>query len=376
MRLNGNRRDQLCYGPRQGVIRLRFLFTALTVTLFITVAPAETGNSSSETYSLEELYEMGMEWVKEATPSQIWEEYETPSFAEWRRFLEDLQGILNGDSYDALAAWLPYARDALNSLRQLPLAAPYADWLAQRLDYFEVADEVVKAVAPARPSIKPPPPVHHPSQPPPKPVVEPAPPPPSEVQIKRNRMAHDLTTWRRRAQVRPAPARAAELAPLLKSIFREEGIPEALIWIAEVESSFNPKARSPMGAAGLFQFMPATAERFGLSLQPSDQRLDPHHSARAAARYLRTLYGQFADWPLVLAAYNAGEGRVSRLLKARGTRTFSTIENDLPIETRMYVPKVLATIEVREGVSAEMLAVPAPRARNEEGVNEMFARVE
>lgn len=332
-------------------------------------------SASDETYSLEELYEIGASWLKEVTPSQIWEEYEILGFDEWRVFLMDFQSALNGDSYDTLAAWLPYARDALNSLRQFPAAEPYADWLAQRLDYFEVAEEAVRTLPPARPSTAPPPPAHPPLKPPPKPVIRPAPQPPVEVQRKRNEVARNEMTWKQRLQSRPAPARAAELAPLLKGVFREEGMPEALIWIAEVESSFNPQARSPVGAAGLFQFMPATAERYGLALRPRDQRLDPQHSARAAARYLRALYGQFGDWPLAFAAYNAGEGRVGRLLKTRGARSFAAIENDLPVETRMYVPKVLATIEAREGLDARRLPAPFPRAMNL-NVSELFARVE
>jgi membrane-bound lytic murein transglycosylase D len=80
--------------------------------------------------------------------------------------------------------------------------------------------------------------------------------------------------------------------------------------------------------------------------------------ARAAARYLKRLHARFGDWPLALAAYNGGESRVARLLRVRGATDFAGIANHLPAETRLYVPKVLATIEVRTGVSLAGLAAP------------------
>ncbi len=121
-----------------------------------------------------------------------------------------------------------------------------------------------------------------------------------------------------------------------------------------------------MGAAGLFQFMPATAERFGLAMTPTDQRTDPQRCGTAAARYLRLLYRRFSDWPLAVAAYNAGEGRVGKTLKKQGGTRFEDIadelpietRNELPIETRMYVPRVAAAIHLREG--ADLRRLPAP----------------
>jgi membrane-bound lytic murein transglycosylase D len=192
----------------------------------------------------------------------------------------------------------------------------------------------------------------------PEPPVPP-PPPVSPPVRHRVRVDEDTRLWLRRLPADPPP-QAVRLAPRLKGAFTREGVSPALIWLAEVESSFNPQARSPVGAAGLYQFMPATAERFGLALAPTDQRLDPERSAQAAARYLRYLYGRFDDWALALAAYNAGEGRVGRTLQRHGGRSFEDIAPHLPLETRMYVPRVLAVVERREGLNITAIPPPAP----------------
>jgi membrane-bound lytic murein transglycosylase D len=95
-----------------------------------------------------------------------------------------------------------------------------------------------------------------------------------------------------------------------------------------------------------------------------DERTDADKSARAAARYLRELHGKFGDWPLAFAAYNAGEGRVRRLLTQRRAETFAGIASALPSETRMYVPKVCATIAVRAGVRPGDLPSPGGSGRS------------
>jgi len=162
--------------------------------------------------------------------------------------------------------------------------------------------------------------------------------------------------WLQRLRGRPAPAGAAGLMPGLRAAFVAEGVPPDFAWIAEVESAFNPHARSPAGARGLFQLMPETARAAGLSIRLPDQRTDPVKSARAAAGLLHRLHAQFGSWPLALAAYNAGEGRVSRTLAARRATTFAEIVPALPAETRLYVPKVYATIAVRTGAAPEGFA--------------------
>jgi len=158
---------------------------------------------------------------------------------------------------------------------------------------------------------------------------------------------------------RQVPGNAADLVPGLKDIFRQEGVPPELVWVAEVESSFNPQARSPAGALGLFQLMAPTARQYGLSVDNPDERRDPEKSARAAARCLKDLHRQFGSWPLALAAYNSGTGRVSKALKQTNGRTFEDIADGLPMETQMYVPKVLALVSLRENKDPATLRPPA-----------------
>lgn len=159
------------------------------------------------------------------------------------------------------------------------------------------------------------------------------------------------------AQVRAMET--ADMVTRLKEIFRDEGLPGELVWVAEIESAFNPRARSRAGAVGLFQVMPATARRFGLHTgYRGDERTDPAKNAKVAARYLATLYRQFGDWRLALAAYNAGETRVSRLLVEAGGSSYADIERRLPGQTRRYVPRVLNVIEAAEGLGPDELAAP------------------
>ena len=143
--------------------------------------------------------------------------------------------------------------------------------------------------------------------------------------------------------------------PHLERYFVAEGLPGQLVWLAEVESTFNASARSPVGARGLFQLMPETARDLGLSTFFPDERTHPVKSAQAAARYLKQLHRRFDDWPLAIAAYNAGPGRVSRTLAKSDVKTFAAIAGNLPAETRMFVPKVLATLAVRADFPPEKL---------------------
>lgn len=297
--------------------------------------------------SADDLFQLGQQLFNDLAPPEIKAQFAFPTREQWDEFGGRLQRALEGDSLEELARYAPEARTALTALHTLPGYEDLADWLEQRLDEIEGAQQALQPavpppVAPTRPTTPPPP------------KGRPAPTLP-------NRTIPHYDLWLARVRQRPAPARAAALLPRVQSAFRAEGIPAELVWLAEAESTFNPAARSPAGAKGLFQFMPDTARSLGLDTFFPDERTDPEKSARAAARYLRTLHGKFGTWPLALAAYNAGEGRVRRALTASRARDFNGVAGSLPAETRMYVPKVLALVATRTGVRPEN--IPAPQVR-------------
>lgn len=240
-------------------------------------------------------------------------------------FNELMTSLANDDVYD-LAPLKETASSLVPVLERFEETRPYASWLKTHLDYLDVADEL-KRKAPASPR----------------------PNPSAELQ---------RTAWDKRLQKRPLPARAQKYISQLKSIFTAQGVPAALVWVAEVESSFDPSARSPAGAVGMFQLMPATARSLGLATAPRDERLDPEKSAQAAAKYLRYLHGRFNDWRLALAAYNCGESRVNNLLTRHKTRSYSAIATRLPAETQMYIPKIEATLHKREALRLGGLRLP------------------
>lgn len=266
-----------------------------------------------------------------------------------RRVWAGVQRALQEASLEDLAELQPAVRALWQEARRRPRFAPYAVWLEARMDYFDEARRVVSTPAPPRP---PAPPSTRPLPRPP-PTTRPSPPKSPSAR------ASDPLIWRVRVARRPKPAAADRVVPALKTVFRRNRIPEALAWLAEVESSLNPAARSPAGAVGLFQLMPATARHLGVNPDGNpDERLDPLKNADAASRYLGYLYRRFRSWPLALAAYNAGEGRVARLLRETGGADYDAIAARLPLETRMYVPHVLETIRAREGLDPASLPPP------------------
>jgi len=247
-------------------------------------------------------------------------------------FLKNFQSALNGDSVADVAPLQDAANTVLPLLDAHPETQSYAAWLRARLDYFAAAAELQNL---------PPPPA------PPGTNLPPRLPNPS--------FAAEQQVWKQQVAPRPWPAAAKKFVPELKTIFTAEGVPAELVWLAEVESGFDPHAQSPAGAVGMFQLMPATAKDLGLSLFPFDQRRQPETAARAAAQYLRRLHEKFGDWRLAVAAYNCGEGNVQRLLKRHHATSFEGIAPYLPAETQMYVPKVEATVAHREGAALEKL---------------------
>lgn len=169
--------------------------------------------------------------------------------------------------------------------------------------------------------------------------------------------------WKRQLAAQQPPPQARHLMSTLKAVFASEGVPAELVWIAEIESAFDVDAESSAGARGLFQFLPETAEHYGLRIGSEDERTDPVKAARAAARYLRFLHRRFGSWSLAVTAYNAGEGRVARLLQARAARSVEAILPHLPRETRSYLPRVVAALAVREKAILNNLPPPGTEPR-------------
>ena len=137
--------------------------------------------------------------------------------------------------------------------------------------------------------------------------------------------------------------RSMQYFPLFEEALDKHALPLELKYLAVVESGLNPTAKSRAGATGLWQFMYRTGKNFGLTINSYvDDRCDPKKSTEAACAYLKYLYNLFNDWDLALAAYNCGEGRVSRAIRRSGGKTYWDIYPYLPRETRGYVPAFIA----------------------------------
>lgn len=265
-------------------------------------------------------------------PEGMQEEYEVASGAEMRESLQGLMGAFAGESMAALAAQRENAKSLVGMMKSFPPLAGQTEWLENHLDFLEVASVLngLEAAEKTKPT------------------------PTGQVTVGPAKRASERATatklFQAKVASKPVPKGAAAWKDVAKKAFREEGVPEALVWQAEVESAWNPSARSPAGAVGLYQFMKGTARENGLATEPEDERLDGEKSARAAARYLKKLHGRFGDWALALAGYNCGPARVSKLLKECGAEDFDGIAAKLPTETRLYVPKIDAVMQAREGV--------------------------
>lgn len=127
--------------------------------------------------------------------------------------------------------------------------------------------------------------------------------------------------------------------PMIEQELIKAGLPIELRAMAIIESALQPTAVSRAGAAGLWQFMPATGKVYGLEVNSLvDERFDPLKATKAACRYLKDLYGIYHNWPLAIAAYNCGPGNVNKAMARSGGKTFWEIYDFLPSETRGYVP--------------------------------------
>jgi membrane-bound lytic murein transglycosylase D len=308
--------------------------------------PASPGGSAgSDTPSASDLYDTGKELFDTLAPPEIKQQYEFPSRDQFDAFMAKLQQTIDNGSLEELAAYEPQARIALAWLRTQPAFSNYAEWLASRIDEIDEARQITsERQVPPRPS----------------PGAGRAPGASGRAPVQSDLVGIPYYhRWLQRLRGRPLPANASSLMPVLRSAFSQEGVPPELAWLAEAESSLQPTARSPAGAEGLFQLKPGTAHDLGLSTFLPDERTDPVKSAHAAARQLRALQEKFGSWPLALAAYNAGEGRVGRALHASHARDFAGVAGSLPPGTRMYVPEVCALIAVRTGIGPDR--IPPPR---------------
>lgn len=312
---------------------MRVIFLILIIGLSV-----GAGLGQDNTLTLDEdLVKSAEQWARENLDDDALRSLQDLDRDKVRQFFAAIQKEFHGEYVLDLGSLKESARAILPILENYQETLPYAVWLKSRLDYLEVADEF-RLIIPA-PGTKPGQPL--------KPIPNPSPQKEREIWITK------FTTgaWPKAAQV---------YVPRLKPIFIAQQVPPELVWLAELESSFDPRARSPDGASGLFQLMPAMAKRYGLRTWPLDQRLKAELSAEAAARYLRYLHGRFKDWRLALAAYNAGEGTVEDLLARQKGHSFDAIATKLPAETQMYVPKFEAILLRREGVKIDQLRGQEP----------------
>ena len=156
---------------------------------------------------------------------------------------------------------------------------------------------------------------------------------------------HYFSTDRGRKVLIGGLRRSGRYRPLVQRILDDEGVPQELIYLAQVESGFLPRARSNKQAVGMWQFVQFRGRQYGLMQTPgTDDRLDPEKATRAAAKHLHDLYAMFGDWYLAMAAYNCGPGCVQRAVERTGYADFWELRrlNVLPKETANYVPVIVA----------------------------------
>jgi membrane-bound lytic murein transglycosylase D len=151
--------------------------------------------------------------------------------------------------------------------------------------------------------------------------------------------------------------RSARYFPYIEGRLREAGLPDDLKYVAVAESALRPQAYSWAHASGIWQFVDGTGRRYGLRVSPAwDERRDPERATAAALAYLRDLHARFRDWPLALAGYNAGEGRVVSAQREQGVSEYYQLA--LPAETERYVFRILAAKLILEAPDHYGFQVP------------------
>jgi len=158
--------------------------------------------------------------------------------------------------------------------------------------------------------------------------------------------------------------RSSRYRPYIVAQLKAAGLPEELSWLPLIESGFKLRALSPARALGLWQFIPSTGYKFGLTRNYYiDERMDPKKSTRAAIAYLKELHNLFGDWTTVLAAYNCGEGRVLRIIRRQKINyldNFWDLYQNLPRETARYVPRFLATLHIIQNLDTYAIQTQNP----------------
>ncbi len=173
----------------------------------------------------------------------------------------------------------------------------------------------------------------------------------------------NMYAFRKRESVSRMMGVAQLYYPMFEEVFDRYNIPLELKHLAVIESALIPYAKSRAGATGLWQFMYPTGKMYGLNVTSYiDQRCDPYKATVAAAEYLKSLYGMFNDWQMVLAAYNAGPGTISKAIRrSGGKKTYWEIRPYLPIETQGYVPAFIAANYVMSYAAEHNIYPAVPR---------------
>src|SRR5258707_7664324 len=225
---------------------------------FIVLLTSFLVSAKNEEATFDDIMRSADQWARENLDEDALRVLQNVDREKVRQLFNQIQKQLQADYVVDLAALRDTARTVIPLLERYEETLPYALWLKARLDSLDVAEGFRKRNPLPRAA---------PGQPP---AVAPNPP----AQIERE-------IWIKQLADRPWPKTAKVFVPRLKPIFSAQKVPAELVWVAEVESSFDPRARSPAGAAGLFQIMPETAKRYGLRVRPFDQPLKPDESARA-----------------------------------------------------------------------------------------------